>query len=243
MLVDGVDVRKQPMRGLRAGIGYVPQETFLFSETLFENIRFGRPDAPLEEVVLAARAAQAEPFIEEMPLKYETVVGERGIGLSGGQKQRTAIARALLMNPSILILDEFTSSVDVATERLILRPFALDDAPETPLAPRPEPKPPVSARPKRFSVTEIETRRSSTVAPVAPVATAAPVTLEHFARARVEGTRRVGRLLVPDLTLTVRGDAIVASFTLSKGAFATVVMRELMKVDDDHLSVIAEDDE
>jgi len=119
VLVDGVDVRKQPMRGLRAGIGYVPQETFLFSETLFENIRFGRPDAPLEEVVLAARAAQAEPFIEEMPLKYETVVGERGIGLSGGQKQRTAIARALLIDPAILVLDDATSSVDMQTEHLI----------------------------------------------------------------------------------------------------------------------------
>ena len=119
VLVDVVDVRKQPMRGLRAGIGYVPQETFLFSETLFENIRFGRPDAPLEEVVLAARAAQAEPFIEEMPLKYETVVGERGIGLSGGQKQRTAIARALLIDPAILVLDDATSSVDMQTEHLI----------------------------------------------------------------------------------------------------------------------------
>ncbi len=119
VLVDGVDVRKQPMRGLRAGIGYVPQETFLFSETLFENIRFGRPDAPMEEVVLAARAAQAEPFIEEMPLKYETVVGERGIGLSGGQKQRTAIARALLIDPAILVLDDATSSVDMQTEHLI----------------------------------------------------------------------------------------------------------------------------
>jgi len=119
VLVDGVDVKLQAMRALRKDIGYVPQETFLFSESLFENIRFGRPEAPLEQVVQAARAAQAEPFIEQMPLKYETVVGERGIGLSGGQKQRTAIARALLIDPSILVLDDATSAVDMQTEYLI----------------------------------------------------------------------------------------------------------------------------
>jgi ATP-binding cassette subfamily B protein len=119
VLVDGVDVRKQRLKELRCGIGYVPQETFLFSESLFENIRFGRPDASLDAVVAAARAAQAEEFIEEMPLKYETVVGERGVGLSGGQKQRTAIARALLIDPSILVLDDATSAVDMQTEYLI----------------------------------------------------------------------------------------------------------------------------
>jgi len=119
VLVDGVDVRRQRLKELRWGIGYVPQETFLFSESLFENIRFGRPDAPLDAVVAAARAAQAEEFIEEMPLKYETVVGERGVGLSGGQKQRTAIARALLIDPSILVLDDATSAVDMQTEYLI----------------------------------------------------------------------------------------------------------------------------
>ena len=119
VLVDGVDVRKQKLKELRWGIGYVPQETFLFSESLFENIRFGRPDASLDAVVAAARASQAEEFIEEMPLKYETVVGERGVGLSGGQKQRTAIARALLIDPSILVLDDATSAVDMQTEYLI----------------------------------------------------------------------------------------------------------------------------
>ncbi|MGI6726333.1 MAG: ABC transporter ATP-binding protein [Christensenellales bacterium] len=119
VLIDGVDVRKQRLKELRYGIGYVPQETFLFSESLFENIRFGRPEASFDAVVAAARAAQAEDFIEDMPQKYETVVGERGVGLSGGQKQRTAIARALLIDPSILVLDDATSAVDMQTEYLI----------------------------------------------------------------------------------------------------------------------------
>ncbi|NLX82951.1 MAG: ABC transporter ATP-binding protein [Clostridiales bacterium] len=119
VLVDGIDVRKQNLKELRRHIGYVPQETFLFSESLFENICFGKPDSGLDEVILAARAAQAERFIEEMPRKYETVVGERGIGLSGGQKQRTAIARALLIEPNILVFDDSTSAVDMQTEYLI----------------------------------------------------------------------------------------------------------------------------
>ncbi|NLM86511.1 MAG: ABC transporter ATP-binding protein [Clostridiales bacterium] len=119
ILVDGIDIRQQGKHDLRSSIAYVPQETFLFSESVFENIRFGRPDAPLDQAVLAARAAQAENFIEEMPLKYETIVGERGVGLSGGQKQRTAIARALLIDPAILVLDDSTSAVDMQTEYLI----------------------------------------------------------------------------------------------------------------------------
>ncbi len=119
ILIDGVDVRKQPMKELRRSIGYVPQETFLFSESIFDNIRFGDPGAPMESAAAAARAAQAEDFITQMPLGYETVVGERGVGLSGGQKQRTAIARALLINPDILVLDDATSSVDMQTEFLI----------------------------------------------------------------------------------------------------------------------------
>lgn len=119
ILVDGKDLREQPMKDLRSHIGYVPQETFLFSDSLLENIRFGQPDAAMDQVVGAARSAQAEPFINEMPLGYETVVGERGVGLSGGQKQRTAIARALLIQPNILVLDDATSAVDMQTEHQI----------------------------------------------------------------------------------------------------------------------------
>ncbi|MDO4739329.1 MAG: ABC transporter ATP-binding protein [Eubacteriales bacterium] len=116
ILVDGVDVREHKLHALRREIGYVPQETFLFSDTLEDNIRFGRPDASHEQVVRAARVAQAEEFIEHMPAKYETIVGERGMGLSGGQKQRVAIARAVLTDPAILVMDDSTSAVDMETE-------------------------------------------------------------------------------------------------------------------------------
>ncbi len=114
--VDGVDVRLRNLQELRDGIGVVMQETFLFSETIFNNIRFGRPEASREQVEAAARAAQAEEFILQMPNGYDTVVGERGLGLSGGQKQRVALARAILYDPSILILDDATSAVDMETE-------------------------------------------------------------------------------------------------------------------------------
>ncbi len=114
--VDGVDIRRQNLHDLRDSIGVVMQETFLFSETIANNIRFGRPDAPQDAVEAAARAAQAEEFILQTPQGYDTVVGERGMGLSGGQKQRVALARAILYNPSILVLDDATSAVDMETE-------------------------------------------------------------------------------------------------------------------------------
>jgi ATP-binding cassette subfamily B protein len=116
VVVDGHDVRDVRFESLRAQIGIVLQETTLFSGTIRENIAYGRPEASLEQVVDAARAAAAHDFIIGFPLGYETPVGERGSTLSGGQKQRIAIARALLTDPRILILDDSTSSVDVATE-------------------------------------------------------------------------------------------------------------------------------
>jgi len=114
--VDEYDVRDVTLVSLRSQIGIVLQETNLFSGTIRENIAYGRPGATQEEVESAARAAQAHSFITSFPTGYETVVGERGIGLSGGQRQRIAIARALLLNPSILILDDSTSAVDAETE-------------------------------------------------------------------------------------------------------------------------------
>ncbi|HEX5504193.1 MAG TPA: ABC transporter ATP-binding protein [Thermomicrobiales bacterium] len=114
--IDGHDVRDLALTSLRGQIGTVLQETFLFSASVRENIAYGRPDAPFEEIVAAAQAARAHDFIMAMPKGYDTVMGERGVSLSGGQKQRVAIARALLMDPRILILDDATSSVDTETE-------------------------------------------------------------------------------------------------------------------------------
>jgi len=114
--VDGYDVRDVTLDSLRQQIGIVLQETTLFSGTIRENIAFGRPDASLEEIIAAARAAEAHDFIVSFPQEYDTPVGERGVTLSGGQKQRIAIARALLLDPRILILDDATSSVDYETE-------------------------------------------------------------------------------------------------------------------------------
>jgi ATP-binding cassette subfamily B protein len=116
VLVDGHDVRDVTIESLRLKIGIVLQETTLFSGTIRENIAFGRPDAREEDIVSAAKAAAAHDFIVDFPEGYDTPVGERGSTLSGGQKQRIAIARALLMNPHILILDDSTSSVDLNTE-------------------------------------------------------------------------------------------------------------------------------
>lgn len=120
VLIDGEPVRDYPLADLRRNIGFVPQETFLFSETIRENIAFGVQRARDEEVSWAAEAANIAADIEGFPDKYKTLVGERGITLSGGQKQRTAIARALIRNPRILILDDALSSVDTQTEDKIL---------------------------------------------------------------------------------------------------------------------------
>ena len=119
ILLDGVDLREIRLRDLRQNIGMVLQETFLFSGTIRDNIAYGRPGATNEEVVQAARAANAHPFIMNMPDVYDTHVGERGLSLSGGERQRLAIARAILMDPDVLILDEATSAVDTATEAMI----------------------------------------------------------------------------------------------------------------------------
>jgi len=122
--VDGHDVRDVQLKSLRDQVALVLQEPFLFPLTIAENIAYGRPDASLEEVVAAAKAAQAHDFIAALPEGYETEVGERGVTLSGGQKQRLAIARALLQDPRILILDDATSSVDTETEGAIRRALA-----------------------------------------------------------------------------------------------------------------------
>ena len=116
---NGVDVRELKESDRLAEIGIVPQETVLFSGTVRDNIRYGKPEASEEEVIAAAKAAQAHDFILNLPNGYDTAFEERGVNLSGGQKQRIAIARALLLKPSILILDDSTSSVDVETETKI----------------------------------------------------------------------------------------------------------------------------
>jgi len=116
VLIDGRNIKDYSLYTLRSQIGYVPQESFLFSSTIKANIAYGRPDATMEEIIEAAKRAQAHDFIMELPDGYDTVLGERGLGLSGGQKQRIAIARAICMNPSILILDDATSAVDMETE-------------------------------------------------------------------------------------------------------------------------------
>ena len=117
--IDGVDVRQVTLESLRSQIGIVLQDTFLFSDTVLENIRFGRPSATDEEVLAAAKIAHVDSFVERLEDGYQTVLGERGSGLSQGQRQLIAIARAALADPRILILDEATSSVDTRTERLI----------------------------------------------------------------------------------------------------------------------------
>jgi ATP-binding cassette subfamily B protein len=121
VLVDGVDTRRWSLAELRRKVSIIEQDVFLFSRTIAENIAFGRPGAPQEAIEDAARAAQADAFIRELPDGYQTVIGERGVTLSGGQRQRLALARAFLTDPRILILDDSTSSIDSATEDQIQR--------------------------------------------------------------------------------------------------------------------------
>ena len=123
--IDGVDIRSIPVAEYRKHIGLVLQEPFLFFGTIADNIAYGKPDATRAEVIAAARAAHAHEFILRLPHGYDSLVGERGQSLSGGERQRISIARALLINPQILILDEATSSVDSTTEKEIQK--ALDN--------------------------------------------------------------------------------------------------------------------
>jgi ABC-type multidrug transport system fused ATPase/permease subunit len=117
--VDGVDISTYGLSAYRENIGIVPQEVMLFGGTIRENIGYGNPHATEQEIYLAAQQANALEFIESFPEKFETLVGDRGVKLSGGQRQRVAIARAILKNPSILILDEATSSLDAQSEQLV----------------------------------------------------------------------------------------------------------------------------
>jgi len=126
VLIDGADVRDVELRSLRRSVAVVSDDPFLFSASIAENIAYARPQASFEEIELAARRAQAHEFIDRLPEGYGTRVGERGLTLSGGQRQRLAIARALLADPRVLILDDATSSVDSSTERSIK--LALDEA-------------------------------------------------------------------------------------------------------------------
>ena len=121
--IDGVDVRQVKQRSIHQNIGIVQQDVFLFADTIFENIRYGKPDATEEEVYEAARKAEIYDDILAMPDGFDTYVGERGALLSGGQKQRVSIARIFLKNPPILILDEATSALDSVTEAKIQRAF------------------------------------------------------------------------------------------------------------------------
>ena len=119
MRVDGHDVRDLTLGSLRANVAVVLDEPFLFSTTIRENIAYSRPDASTDDVEAAARAAHADEFIDDLPMGYETIIGERGYDLSGGQRQRIAIARTLLANPPILVLDDATSAIDVQIEQQI----------------------------------------------------------------------------------------------------------------------------
>lgn len=121
VIVDGIDVRDWSLEALRSQISIIEQDIFLFSRTIAENIAFGKPDVPMEQIIDAAKKAQAHDFITTFPDGYQTIIGQRGVTLSGGQRQRLAIARAFLTNPPVLILDDSTSAIDSATEDNIQR--------------------------------------------------------------------------------------------------------------------------
>ena len=124
VLIDGVDAREATLRSLRRNVGVVLQDVFVFSATIMDNIAYGAADASLDDIIRASKLAQLDDFVEGLPDGYDTMVGERGVTLSGGQRQRLAIARTVLLDPPVLVLDDSTSSVDVTTESLIQR--ALD---------------------------------------------------------------------------------------------------------------------
>ena len=117
--LDGIDIRKLKLKDLRRQIGIVQQDVYLFAGTVMENIRYGKPEATDEEVVMAARAANAHEFIMNLPHGYDTDIGQRGVKLSGGQKQRLSIARVFLKNPPVLIFDEATSALDNESEKIV----------------------------------------------------------------------------------------------------------------------------
>jgi ATP-binding cassette subfamily B protein len=122
--IDGTDVRRHSLKSMRDQISFVLQDTLLFRATIWENIAYGKPDAPPKEIIRAAKLANAHEFIEKMPEGYDTMIGERGVTLSGGQRQRIAIARAIIRDTPILILDEPTSGLDAASEQAVIE--ALD---------------------------------------------------------------------------------------------------------------------
>ena len=119
ILVDGKDIKSYELSSYRSKFGYVQQEPQMFSDTIYNNIAYSRPDATVDEVIEAAAVANAHGFIARQPDAYDTMLGERGVGISGGEKQRISIARAVLVNPSLLVFDEATASVDSETEHLI----------------------------------------------------------------------------------------------------------------------------